>query len=1591
MRKCDVLVVAGGILLSGAVANVGLAQSDYEPGLAGQTFNSEDFTQPDAPDILKGADNDWGDSRGNDWSASWYGFIEGPHDGWIEFSAEVNDGIRLRIGGTVVIEGLSREGARFGSVLMRKGEKLPLAIDFTTGRGRAKLILAWRWEDEAFTVVPDRALSHDVSQLPIDMRDDFTAANASVYPRRDDPFSQASGLAPDLVDLSRARIVVLGSSRILTSAAEMLRHEIDRRTRIDLEILSEIPGGGEAVIVIGTEADSHESGVVPPSGLELPERADGFALWQAEAGDSPAVYLIGHDERGALFAAGKLLRLLRMARDAVGLERNLKLATAPKIALRGHQMGYRPKTNSYDAWNLEMWKQYFRDMIVFGMNAVELVPPRTDDDLDSPHFPKPPMEIMLGQSALAEKYGLDVWIWYPFTEDDFGEPAGLESALRDREAVLGRLPKVDAVFVPSGDPGEVHPDQLFPLMEAMKEILVRHHPGATLWSSIQNYDDEPATMGWTEAFFEKLGGGQAEWLDGVVFGPATEITLPAMRANLPAGLPIRRYPDITHSKNCQYPVPDWDDAFKRTQGREIINPRPRAFASIFRENQDLSVGFITYSEGCNDDVNKVVWSSLGWNPDRSIEDILGEYSRYFIGPRYETAFARGLLDLESNWNGPLLENDGVLNTLERFREMETFARPRDKLNWRFQQGLYRAYFDATIKARLEYETELERQAVEILKRAGQMGSLEAMNEAEAILDRVADTGTQTEWRARVFELGEALYQSIRMQLSVPRYGAKEVGRGANLDLIDVPLNNGRQLKELFAQVRGLDSESQRLLEIAKIARDEYEKIEYDWEDIIERELRVRDGASRLLPNKVSDPAGASSTGLAGVICEKWDFREPAARDIIKHLNHNWTGGPGDWSAYYQGFIEGPFTGVVTLSAEADNGLRIMVGDTVVMDGLGRGLDRTGSIDMIRGEKQPFKVWYLQDGDPSYLRVYWSWEGREKVIVDEHAFSHSPSDERHAVSLLPWDFWSEEEAPFVIDASGRETLDLAYQHGRLLPAVGTENYQVVRSNREFPEWAGGLKDTYLHAPMLAYWNGRFYLEYLAAPVGEHEDPTVTLLTSSTDGMDWASPEVLFPAFLPAGDSHMTISHQRMGFYVSSDHRLLILSFYGRWPSPNEGFGIGRAVREIYRDGSAGPLYFIRYNRHAGWNESNTPFPFYRASPDDGFVRACDELMSDRLRVQQWWEEDRSEDGFYLMSGDGFKCKAFNWYTRQDGLMVGLFKAAWTAYSEDQGASWSEIRKVPSMIVGEAKMWGQQTEDGRYALVYNPHFEWRYPLVANVSDDGKRFGDMALIHGELPPVRYQGNAKDVGPQYVRGITQGNGDPPGDDLWLTYSMNKEDIWISRVPTPIRTSVDAWIDCDFDSMKTAGEVEDWNITSLVWAPVNLAELPSRSDKSLRFSDADPYDYARAQRVFPVCRNLKLSFQLLPEQSDHGRLEIDVLDRMGYRPVRLALTSDGQITAANGDRKLVVDVYRPYEWLTVTVEADLDAAIWSLGVDGRKALADAAFAEEVTEFQRVSFRTGAYRKLGIGSDENAKDLPNAGEPVDEAVYYLNNVAIQPR
>ncbi len=460
-----------------------------------------------------------------------------------------------------------------------------------------------------------------------------------------------------------------------------------------------------------------------------------------------------------------------------------------------------------------MWEQYIRDLAVFGTNAIELIPPRSDDDADSPHFPLSQIETMIGMSKIIDDYGLDAWIWYPAMDKDYSDPKVVEFALNEWGEVFKKLPRVDAVMVPGGDPGHTQPKYLMALLEKEAAVLRKYHPKAQMWVAPQGFD---AT--WMEEFYAILDKENPTWLTGIVFGPQVRETLPKLRARLSKNAkkyPIRHYPDITHSFSSQFPVPEWDMAFALTEAREVINPRPRGQAQIFKVTQPLTIGFLTYSEGCNDDVNKIVWSGLGWNPDADVRDILTEYSRYFISDDYARDFTDGLFGLEQNWNGALLSNASVEATLQKFQTLERRATPQHLLNWRFQQALYRAYYDAFVQRKLTQETAAETAANENLGRAKQIGALVAMNQAENVLNQTALETEANVLRARVFELGEALYQSVRMQLSTEKYQGKP-GRGANLDTIDLPLNNRLWLKSKFAEIRQMSDEKARLAAIGEI-------------------------------------------------------------------------------------------------------------------------------------------------------------------------------------------------------------------------------------------------------------------------------------------------------------------------------------------------------------------------------------------------------------------------------------------------------------------------------------------------------------------------------------------------------------------------------------------------------------------------------------------------------------------------------------------------------------------------------------------------------------------------------------------------------
>lgn len=619
-------------------------------------------------------------------------------------------------------------------------------------------------------------------------------------------------LSGQMIDLGRSQIISLEKKDpLVMTAITVLQEEIGKRSNIVLTKGSRFPKQAQSAIIIGLEKGLDKFPTEYQQILaSMPEiKAEGYKI--AVVPTNNVVLVVGHDSRGVLYGVGKLLRNLHMTQGQVLLPSNLEIASSPTFPIRGHQLGYRPKTNAYDAFSVDQFDDYIRDLAVFGANSIEIMPPRTDDDFTSVHMEIPAFEMIVEQSKICDRYGMEVWMWYPNMGSDYTNPDSLQIEIDERRKIFKALPRLDNLFVPGGDPGDLDPDILFNWLKIEAEVLREYHPNAKIWVSPQVFRP---TQAWFDTFYGHVNE-EYPWFGGVVFGPWIKTPIKEITERIKPGIPIRRYPDITHNLSSQYPIPQWDLAYAITLGRESINPRPQDQKIVHNAFDQYADGSISYSEGTNDDVNKIIWSDQDWDPETPVMATLRDYSRYFIGPQYTETVSQGLMALEKNLQGPLLNNDGVIRTLQQWQNMEVQA-PKEVLsNFRFQMGLIRAYFDAYQYRRLIYETELEQQAREILSSAKNLGPIRAMEEAKAILYKATQHSIMPQWKDRCIALADDLFESIGAQLTVQKHFAAG-GRGNFIDNMDVPLNDGMWLIDQLSTIEKNGNETAKLAAIENL-------------------------------------------------------------------------------------------------------------------------------------------------------------------------------------------------------------------------------------------------------------------------------------------------------------------------------------------------------------------------------------------------------------------------------------------------------------------------------------------------------------------------------------------------------------------------------------------------------------------------------------------------------------------------------------------------------------------------------------------------------------------------------------------------------
>lgn len=576
---------------------------------------------------------------------------------------------------------------------------------------------------------------------------------------------------------------------------------------------------------------------------------------------------------------------------------------------------------------------------------------------------------------------------------------------------------------------------------------------------------------------------------------------------------------------------------------------------------------------------------------------------------------------------------------------------------------------------------------------------------------------------------------------------------------------------------------------------------------------------------------------------------------------------------------------------------------------------------------------------------------------------------------------------VIVIHGQELaqLNLSLPDGGLMPVPGVLNKQIFRASRDVPETSDGDGWTYAHHMDLAVWKGRMYAAWNMTLKDEDRLPSKVVFATSPNGIDWSKPADLFPREWAWAC--------RFYFFQSGNGRMLAFcaaktSDEGKVSEDKKSI---LAVREVRADHTLGEV-FILINPAPG-----LPAHF-ETSPDKEFVLACREAVDNNTLLEQqdygvflgdrkmeWHEKAAPYKGFYKFG------KAFCFYHRADGILVGMSKMGFVTLSRDEGKTWSEPTLPPTLTAGAAKVWGQKTVSGNFILAYNPDPKKgkRFPLVLVQGNDGINFQSMQVIHGEYSPLRYPGLYKDIGYQYVRGIPEWSNDHSLDILnatWLIYSVNKEDIWISRIPSPEASRPAILSIENFQKAQPGSVIKGWNLYSPRWAPVMLINDPAHpGNKCLELRDADPVDHAQAQRIFPPIGNFHLSFRVLPMQSS-GYLEASLEDASGKAALRIVLDHSGQLHLEGAEQPISPGNYKAGEWLTVDLKTDRQNNMLQLWLNGRRSSTFLVKWESPVPLQRLVFRTGKrYGLMEPASLSEGQDRPDP-EP---KVFLLDDVTLK--
>ncbi len=435
--------------------------------------------------------------------------------------------------------------------------------------------------------------------------------------------------------------------------------------------------------------------------------AEGFRILDGPAG---SVRILGGDERGLLYGAGKLLRTSRY--EGGFTPGDWRGASQPDGDLRGIYLANH-FNNYYEAAPAEDLERYVEDLALWGYNLLSLGFPHWQYDSYEDPACRAMIEHMRRLIRAAKAVGMRVTVGVALNggfrstpqelrctpvpdplgrHGNFGvnlcpsKPDARAELLRHWSRLLDEFadPPIEFVTFWPYDEGGCGCEQCWPwgargyidLGRAVSSLVREKRPGIKVIVSTWTFDTPPD--GEWEALSRSLAEGPP-WADVIQADSHEDFPRYPLEHGSPGGLPLINFPEI--SMWGQHP---W--------GGYGANPLPARLQRLWDQTQGRLSGGTPYSEGIYEDMNKAIVSQLYWDPAKPTIETVREYAAFEFSPAIADDVVAMVQVFEANHLreqiGPSAEE-----AWELAQAADAALSPRARTSWRWRLLYLRALID----------------------------------------------------------------------------------------------------------------------------------------------------------------------------------------------------------------------------------------------------------------------------------------------------------------------------------------------------------------------------------------------------------------------------------------------------------------------------------------------------------------------------------------------------------------------------------------------------------------------------------------------------------------------------------------------------------------------------------------------------------------------------------------------------------------------------------------------------------------------------------------------------------------------------------